>query len=136
MAGCAGPKFSPVTAVPSGKAVIYVYRKAALGGVLGNHHIYANGQPVTSLYSGSYYPYLAEPGTNYLSSEMVSLAIAINMSMNAQFKHRVCRIEAEAGKTYYVQFEIATSWGPIMTEVDANTGSRDIRECNLAKALK
>jgi hypothetical protein len=134
--GCAGPKFSAVASVPPNKAVVYIYRKAALGGVLGNHHIFVNGKPVASLYSGSYYPYLADPGTNCLSSKMVSLAIAINMTMNAQFKHQVCCLNVEPGKTYYVQFEIATTWGPKMTEVNADTGSRDIQDCELAKALK
>jgi hypothetical protein len=53
--------------------------------------------------------------------------------MNANFRDRVCQVEAEAGKTYYVQFNIATSWGPKMTLVDAETGAKDIQKCRLAK---
>lgn len=135
LAGCGGTKFSSVTAVPADKALVYVYRNAALGGILGNHVIFANGQPITSLYSGSYFPYSAEPGTNYFSSQAFSPSAILDMSMNAQFKNRVCQINAEAGKTYYVQFQIATTWGPKMTQVDPAKGAKEIPSCKLAKAL-
>jgi hypothetical protein len=136
LSGCVGPRFTPVTTVPADKALIYIYRNAAVGGVLGNHHVFANGKPITSLYSGSYYPYLAEPGTNYLSSKQYSLAVILDMTANINFRDRVCRIDAEASKTYYVQFEIATTWGPKLTQVNAEKGAKDIHDCDLAKPLK
>lgn len=136
LAGCAGQKFSPVATVPSDKALIYIYRRSALGGIAGNHHIFANGQQITSLYNGSYFPYLAAPGTNYFSSRIISLSAFIDMSMNEQFKHRVCVVNAEAGKTYYVQFEIETTWGPKMKEVEPAVGEKAIQKCRLAKPLR
>lgn len=135
LSGCAGPKFSPVASVPSQKALVYIYRKSALGGIAGNHHIFVNGQPVTSLYSGSYFPYYATPGTNFLSSKLLSLSVMLNMVMNAEFKDRICRLDAEPGHTYYVQFHIADTWGPKMKIVDPAIGERDIQNCHLAKAI-
>ena len=136
LTGCTAPKYSSVTSVPPDKALVYIYREAALGGIAGNHHIFVNGKPVTSLYSGSYYPYFATPGTNIFTSKMSSPAIGQNLIMNEEFKHRACWFNAEAGKTYYVQFKIATTWGPRLTQVDADTGAKDIVDCRLAEPLQ
>ena len=135
LTGCTAPKYSSVTSVPPDKALVYIYRKAALGGIAGNHHIFVNGQPVTSLYSGSYYPYFAAPGSNVFSSKMLSPAILMSLTMNVMFQDDLCRLDTEAGKTYYVQFKIATTWGPKIVPVDAGKGGGDIKKCRLAKPL-
>jgi hypothetical protein len=134
--GCTSPKYSSVASIPADKALVYIYRKAALGGIAGNHHIFVNGQPVTSLYSGSYYPYFATPGTNIISSKMISPAVLMNLTINAMFQDDVCRLDTEAGKTYYVQFRIATTLGPKITQVDAGKGTKDITKCKLAESLQ
>ena len=136
LAGCGGIRFSPVAAVPKNKALIYVYREAAFSGMAGHHHIFVNDKAVADLRNGSYYPYIAEQGTNYFSSQLLSADWFVNMAANAQFKNRVCRVDAEAGHTYYVQFEIATTWGPRMTQVEADKGAKDIQDCKLAKSLE
>jgi hypothetical protein len=134
--GCTAPKFSPVGSIPNDKALVYIYRKAALGGIAGNHHIFANGHPVTSLYSGSYYPYLATAGTNIFSSQMISPSALMNLTINAISQDEMCRLDAQPGQTYYVQFKIATTWGPKIVLVDNNKGLNDIQNCHLAKPLK
>jgi hypothetical protein len=136
LVGCTAPRFSPVAVIPGDKALVYIYRKAALGGIAGNHHIFVNGQPVTSLYSGSYYPYFAVPGTNSFSSKMISPAILMDMTMNAMFQGDLCQLDTEAGKTYYVQFKIATTWGPKIMRADGDKGANDIKNCRLAKSLR
>jgi hypothetical protein len=136
LSGCSAPRFSAVATIPPDKALVYIYRKAALGGIGGNHHIFVNGRATTSLYSGSYYPYFATPGTNHFSSKMISPAILMNVTMNAMFPDELCRLETEAGKTYYIQFKIATTWGPKIVQVDAGKGAKDIEKCRLAKELK
>jgi hypothetical protein len=136
LAGCTAPKFSPVTHVPSDKALVYIYRKANLWGIGGNHHIFVDGQPITSLYSGSYYPYFANPGTNRFSSKIISPLILLDVAMNETFKGELVQLNAEPGRTYYLQFNIATSWGPKITRVNAEKGAREIVKCHLAKPLK
>ena len=136
VAGCTAPRFSPVATGPPDKALIYIYRKSHLGGIAGNHRIFVNGQAVTSLYNGSYYPYFAVPGTNRFSSRIVSPSAIMDATMNASFQGDRAQLNAEAGKTYYIQFKIGTTWGPKMAPVDAETGAKDIVKCRLAKALK
>lgn len=136
LTGCTSPKYSAVASIPPDKALVYIYRKAALSGIAGNHHIFVNNQPVTSLYSGSYYPYFATPGTNIFSSKMISPAVIMNQIMNAMSEGDVCRLDAEAGKTYYVQFRIATTWGPKIRQVEAERGEKDVVKCRLAKSLQ
>ncbi|HEY5070202.1 MAG TPA: hypothetical protein VII37_10440, partial [Candidatus Acidoferrum sp.] len=62
-------------------------------------------------------------------------AVMIDMTMNASFKDALLELNAEAGKTYYIQFKIATTWGPKLVEMDADTGAREIAKCRLAKPL-
>jgi Protein of unknown function (DUF2846) len=133
--GCTTPKFKPETDVPQDKVLVYIYRKAYLSGIAGNHHIFVNGQPITSLHNGSYCSYLASLGTNSFNSKAFSPAVMIDMTMNASFKDALLELNAEAGKTYYIQFKIATTWGPKMVEMDADTGAREIAKCRLAKPL-
>ena len=135
LVGCAAPRFSPVATIPKDKALVYIYRNAALGGIAGNHHIFVNGQPVASLYSGSYYPYYATPGTNSFSSRMISPAGTMDAIINAISRGELCRLDVEAGHIYYIQFKIATTLGPKIVQVDADKGAKDIKKCRLANPL-
>jgi hypothetical protein len=136
LTGCTAPKFKTDNELLQDKALVYIYRKAYLSGIAGNHHIFVNGEPITSLYNGSYFPYLASPGTNRFNSKLSSPSIVMNLTMNAMFKDTLLQLNAEAGKTYYLQFKIATTWGPKIVEMDADTGAREIAKCRLAKPLQ
>jgi hypothetical protein len=47
--------------VPEGKAVVYIYRTPFVGGAFAVD-VTANGVPVNSIHTSTYYPYVAAPG--------------------------------------------------------------------------
>lgn len=97
-----GPKFQP-TAVPPGKAVVYVYRPisdAQTGyaliddagqpiGSLGSYQVRANDEVLGRLLSGSYVAHVAEPGELVLAGRLERVT---NLTLRV-----------EAGRTYYVR---------------------------------
>ncbi len=64
---------------------------------------------------------------------MISPAILMDITMNAMFQGDLCQLNAESGKTYYLQFKIATTWGPKIVQADADRGAKEIKKCRLAK---
>jgi hypothetical protein len=133
LVGCTAPRFTPVTNVPPDKALVYIYRKAHISGSAGNHRIAVNGQRVTSLYNGSYYPYLASLGTNTFGSALFSPSWVLNLAIKDD---DLFKLNAETGKTYYLQFKIATTWGPKIVQMDKQIGAKEITKCRLAKEWK
>ena len=65
--GAGGPAFKPVSPIPAGKGVVYVYRQSSFvgGGVFGT--VKANNKPITKIRNGGYFPYIAPPGNNHFS---------------------------------------------------------------------
>ena len=53
--------YKKVEVMPSNKALVYIYRPSGMGAAI-YYDVKANGKVVTTLYSGSYYPYVADPG--------------------------------------------------------------------------
>jgi hypothetical protein len=130
LVGCTAPRFTPITSIPPDKALVYIYRKAHIIGSAGNHRIAVNGQRITSLYNGSYFPYFASPGTNAFGSALFSPSLALNLILRDD---DLFKLDAEAGKTYYLQFKIATTWGPKIVQMDEETGAQEMTKCRLAK---
>lgn len=101
LSGCGGSKlgeaYMRVELVPSDKALIYIYRIPAFVGGIYSIGITANGQEITSLPEGGFYPYLADPGETEISTKMV---IARGESVTVQGK---------GGQTYYL--EVSTTAG-------------------------
>jgi|ERR1017187_699260 hypothetical protein len=137
LGGCSTPNFQPVTNVPSDKALVYLYRKYNYIGSGAAHKIYANKKPVTLLYTSNYYPYVSDPGhiTFTLKSVLIGEEHLFDFIIP---KSTVAEIDAEAGKTYYLSFDIASNFAftPKYSLIDADTGSREIAKCRLAECLE
>jgi hypothetical protein len=134
--GCVTPNFQPVASVPDDKALVYVYRKAHIIGAAGRHQINVNGEPVGVLPNGGYFPYFASPGTNQFSSSFLTTMIVdgVPIPKSLLAGPHLLTLTAVPGRTYYLQFKIATTWGPKMLQMDAETGARDIAKCRLIQA--
>ena len=64
LSGCAslGPQFSGVATVPSGKALVYLYRPNKFAGGGASYLVHVNDTLVTRLYNNGYYAYVTDPG--------------------------------------------------------------------------
>jgi hypothetical protein len=138
LGGCKTPNyFKPVTNVPPDKALIYVYRKYNYFGSGARHKIYANQKPITVLYTDNYYPYLADPGKVILSvkEELMGEESLFNFM---QPKKTAAEINVEAGKTYFLKFNIpsALTFRMRYSLVDANVAENEITNCALGECLE
>lgn len=138
LTGCVTPNFQPVTTVPEDKALVYFYRKAHISGARGTHRLYVNGEFVGLLPNGGYFPYFATPGTNLVSSSFANTVTLFGapLPMSLLDESHLFSLTAEAGQTYYLQFKIATTWGPKMVQMDSKAGAREIEKCRLAPSFQ
>ncbi len=122
IAGCAstGAAFTPVTPIPAGKGVVYIYRqpKFAGGGVYGT--VTANKVPLTKIRNGGYYPYISSPG-------QVHFEVSTEATNEAD-------VTVEAGKETYLKTSVGIGFlvGHLkFSEVSSDIGSSEIQECKL-----
>jgi hypothetical protein len=137
LGGCTTPNFKPVTNIPADKALVYLYRKYNYIGSGAAHKIYANQKPVTLLYTSNYYPYLTGPG--HITFTLKSVLIGEEHLFDFMIpKSTVAEIDFEAGRTYYLSFDIASNFAltPKYILRDDETGSREIVKCRLAECLE
>ncbi|TNF92924.1 MAG: DUF2846 domain-containing protein [Gammaproteobacteria bacterium] len=126
LSGCSatGPIYQEVDSVPDGKALVYIYRPGKFmgGGVVFDVHAgnVEDDMAIVELRSGGYYPYFAQPGELQLwakTESMTSLTLDIN-----------------AGDRRYIKGTVGVGFlvgRPKLTEVDEQTGAREIKECVL-----
>jgi len=120
--GCAptlGDAYKKVESVPSTKALIYIYRPSGMGGAV-YYDVKANGKVVTTLYSGSYYPYIADPGE-------------IEFSAKTEASDEVT-IDAKANQTYFLRGSVGLGFfvgHPHLTVVPAEEAEKEIVDCKL-----
>jgi Protein of unknown function (DUF2846) len=137
LGGCTAPNYKSATNVPSDKALVYLYRTYNYIGSGAGHKIYANQKPITLLYTRNYYPYVADPGNitftvkEVMVGEMGLFNFVIPQTQAAQ-------INVEAGKTYFLSFDIASGLTFKMKYRlrDADVGMRQITNCSLAQCLE
>ena len=141
LTGCAsGPHFTAAPAPTPGKALVYVYRKSSFVGSAGYDKLYINGHFVTRIYTGGYVPYEVPPGTVSFAlnpkAEIIPGDVLVAALSNLdQTKYEKLRIEAEAGKTYYVN--LYTQFiGHGMKLVDEATGAKEIGSLKLSDIEK
>jgi hypothetical protein len=146
--GCAttGTSFTPVTHVPPGKALVYVYRLPRFVGAAAYSKIYLNGEFLTDIRNGSYATRAISPGTLVFSSTQRTLSVPVieGLIVNSRkSKNEQLRIQAQAGKTYYVQWSFSEKpdWNIAdviqpdqMKLMDPSTGAREIAGLHLAPA--
>ena len=132
LTNCAtGPQFTTSTPPPSGKALVYVYRKGSMVGAAGYSRIYVNDDFLAALHNAGYAPREVPQGTVVFTTlprvawPFLTLAAMTNFQKK---QHERLRIEVEAGKTYYIKWSI----GDKMKLVDPTTGAKEMNGLHLA----
>lgn len=128
--GCAsGPQFRPADSAPNDKATVYIYRPKQIIGwdglipVNSPHVVYLNGTNSVVLHEGGYCVYYVKSGTNFFSSQLLS----IDWMLNAAFKKDdLFQKNFEAQQTYYIKFEVGAI-SPKVKLMDARTGEQQIQ---------
>jgi hypothetical protein len=85
-------KFSPVDSIPTGKALVYIYRPGSMVGAAVHYSINANDDKVSEshLKNNSYLIFFAKPGRYTFWAQVTNSRRAVDL-------------DVEAGKTYYVR---------------------------------
>ena len=123
--GCAtpmGPSYSPVTNVAAGKAVVYVYKAKSYGG--GLYKLTGNGEAITQLQKGGYFPYVTDPG----SVELAAYKRIRIGELIPDPTHRLT-INVSAGETRYVK--ITSGLIVKLVEVSADKAQKELKKCEL-----
>jgi hypothetical protein len=120
LAGCAslGPAFQPLASVPSGKAVVYLYRPPSFVGSAVSFTVNAGELPVISLSNGGYFPYVTAPGriSFWAKTEAESFVI----------------IDVESGMEYYLKGTVGMGilvGRPKLEQMPAAVGRLEILDC-------
>lgn len=124
--GCAsnGPKFTPVSSIPPGKGVVYVYRQPKFAGSAVYGTVKANDVPITKVRSGGYYPYITDPGT-------VHFSVTTEATNTAD-------VTVKASEEKYLKTTIGMGFfvGHLkLSEVSPEIGKREIGECELLEPI-
>jgi hypothetical protein len=126
LASCAtlGPPFQPLASIPSGKAVVYIYRPPKLVGSAISFTVNAGELPVITLSNGGYFPYIAEPGriSFWAKTETTSFVI----------------IDVAAGTEYFLKGTIGVGilvGRPQLEQVHPTLGRLEILDCKLLPLL-
>jgi len=112
-----GEVYKRVDAIPSGKALVYIYRPSGMG-MLVSYDVKANGRVVTTLQGGTYYPYVTDPGEIEFSAKTEASDSAT--------------IDAKAGQTYYLKGTVGVGFfvgHPHLRVVPAEEAEKDIADC-------
>ena len=127
-AGCAAPKFEPVTKVPPGRGVVYVYapREAVYAGTSISH----NGEKIAGLGPEQYFVHFAEPGTNSYGFRMgyFSRGGLVGM-MLTQADPGATRVRIEEGRTYFLRM-VGGGMASSLWRVEEATGFSEITNCH------
>ena len=114
--------FRELDEIPSGKAVIYLYRISTYAVAI-RYKVNANDKPVmnTPLYIDGYMVYLANPGKTEIWAEMGK-------------HHESISLDVEAGKSYFVEGSVVSdSWTsrPSFTLVQREQALKKLHKCRL-----
>ena len=132
---------SAPSAPSAGKALICIYRTSRFVGSAAHDNLFVNGVFLATLLNGEYACTEAPPGTvvvsglpkMYYGGVIQSTGAALNDATKKE-NERI-RIEAEAGKTYYLKWTSeAMASGIKVTPVDAATGAKEMRKLHPSKA--
>jgi len=119
--GCAakGPKFEPLTAIPEGKSLIYVYRPSGFvgGGVF--YDVYVGQEKICELVQGGYCSTLVAPGE-------------VEVWAKTESKTSLT-LDAKANDVNYVKGGISMGFlvgRPHLELVSKDVGASEIAACN------
>ncbi|MGA2168433.1 MAG: DUF2846 domain-containing protein [Terracidiphilus sp.] len=129
------------TAPSAGKALICLYRPSKAVGSAAHDSLFVNGVFLATLLNGEYACTEVAPGTVVVSgtpkmyygpSVIMSSAAAVTDAQKKE-NERV-RLEAEAGKTYYMRWASGMfASGIKVTIIDAETGAKEMSKLHLSK---
>lgn len=148
--GCAssqpqGPIFAGHKEFSQDKALVYIYRVAnESGGYDRTYSLKANGEPITVLKHGGYFPYVVNPSKIEFKAElapnlviMASPLMAAVESASDNSREVKQTLNVEAGKIYYLQFypiEHFTYYELRFKVNDKDVGEADLKACKLLEA--
>lgn len=126
--------FTPITNIPDGKALVYIYKPKTYGKE--KFRVEANGEPVTILEKGGYYPYLATPGTVVFTAK--AKARIGNVLAPAIIPKSALTLSAEPGKVYYIKepggFKLTVKLD--LVQVPTELAEKEIQKCKLLPKYK
>jgi hypothetical protein len=125
----------------AGKAIVCIYRLSKFLGNAKHDNLFVNNVPLATLYNGEYAFMEVSPGTvivsglpkSYYGGVLMSSAAAVH-DIHQKENERI-RIEAEAGKTYYMKWTISSVEVSSIkvTLEDPATGAMEMSKLHLAK---
>jgi hypothetical protein len=131
-----GPAFSEYKDVPQGKALVYIYRLGERSGYARKYFLHANGQKITKIESGGYFPYVVEPGTVIFKADLkwnIGTDYIIE-GTETEKRHATFELKIEPGKVYYVKLfveEHPSYFLPHLLAVSDVVGTKEIIDCKL-----
>jgi hypothetical protein len=110
-------KFAPVTEIPEGKALVYIYRPGSMVGAAVHYTVNANDTKVSEahLRNKSYLVFFADPGRYTFWAQVTNT-------------RREVDLDVEAGKTYYVRGDCCELKIPTLQDAE-----KEIIKCDLSK---
>lgn len=131
----------PMPAAPArGKAIICIYRQGRAVGSAAHDHLYVNGIYLATLLNGEYAWTEVAPGTvvvagaarmYYGPSVIMSSAAAVNQARDQTER---IRVEAEAGKVYYMKWTSGMFASGITVKLmDADVGAKEMHKLHPSK---
>lgn len=125
--GCTttGPKFTPISPIPEGKGLVYIYRSSSFIGCAVYGTVKANGTPIFKITNGGYYPYISDPG-------LVNISVTTEATNTAT-------VDVKKGEEHYLKTTIGMGFfvGHLsFSEVSKDMGEREIKNCNLISSIK
>ena len=122
LSGCGslGKKFENTILPPKDEALIYYYRPSHFVGSAISYDVKENGEIITTLYNGGYYPHITKAGEKTSTAETEATE-AIYFS-------------AEKGKTYYVRGGVdmgAFVGRPSLKLIPPEQAQEEIQDCRI-----
>jgi len=122
LSGCSakGPAFTKIDHLAADKGLVYIYRVPAFTGSAVYYDIKVNGNPITTLKNGGYFPYQTLTGE-------IEFSAATETSSSVT-------LDVEPGKEYYIKGSLSVGFlagRPHLAVVPNKVGEKEIQECVL-----
>jgi predicted small lipoprotein YifL len=122
--GPSGPLYTPVSTIPPGQGLVYIYEDAGNAPVT----IDRNNKELASLRAGEYLFHFADPGRNVYSiqssfAQRGGVFGAMGIIDSGSIQPTVLTVDT--GKTYYLKV-IGAGWNIALWRVDQATGSQEL----------
>ena len=126
-----GPAYEGHNEIPKGKALIYLYKANAWGKDI--YRVKINGQIITTLKKGGYYPYYANEGNVEISANnlpRINIPLLIDLVVKSLLPEVTMTLDVVEGQVYYVR--ASTGFANVKLEqVSEVVGRTQIKECML-----